>query len=212
MMKTEDQPLELYRVTNITARAPRIDPNTQLDLRTAGEAKGHAISFRGARGGAILLAPGESQVTNEITGSLRKLEQRLLVSIVNLDINAEAPPAPAAPVVAALPVEVAPPVVAVVPEKVAPPVVAAAPEKVSPPVVAKPPVKAPVASPKTGSGPAPVVKKAPAAPAVAVSAAPVPEATTPAAPAVAVSAAPVPEATTPAAPEVAVDSSKDEII
>jgi len=181
-MKTEDQPLELYRVTNITARAPRIDPGTQLDLRTAAEAKGHAISFRGARGGAILLAPGESQVTNDITGSLRKLEQRLLVSIVNLDINAEAPPAPAAPVVAALPVEVAPPVVAAVPEEV------------SPPVVAKPPVKAPVALPKTGSGPAPVVKKAPAAPAVAVS------------------AAPVPEATTPAAPEVAVDNSNDEII
>lgn len=161
-MKTEQPPLELYRVTNITVQAPRIDPNTQLDLRTAAEAKGHAISFRGVRGGAILLAPGESQVTNEITGSLRKLEQRLLVSIVNLDINEEAPPAPAAPVVAAVP------------------------EEVSPPAVAKPPVKAPVASPKTGSGPAPVVKKAPAAPTAAVSAAPVPEATTPAAPEAAV--------------------------
>jgi len=140
--------MELYRVTNITAKPRRTtveDPST--DIRTAAEMKGHAISFRGARGGAILLAPGESQVTDEITNSLKKLEQRGLVTIQNLSLIKEPAPAPApAPAPEPAPAPVAAP--------------EPAPKKPSAPSPAtKPVAKNPVAAPKApGSSSAPFPK------------------------------------------------------
>ncbi|MCJ7520618.1 MAG: hypothetical protein MUP21_00100 [Dehalococcoidia bacterium] len=120
-MKTEQPPLELYRVTNVTVK-PRLTAAgaPQTDLRTAAEAKGHAISFRGARGGAILLAPGESQVTNEITNSLRKLEQRGLVTIEDLNITAAVLPVPVVPVVEVTLEQASPPPAAKVAAKTPP--------------------------------------------------------------------------------------------
>jgi hypothetical protein len=61
-----------YKVTNITVRPPKIDPETKKDTRSATDRVGHPVAFKdGAE--RITLGPNRPVIVNEINEGLRRL-------------------------------------------------------------------------------------------------------------------------------------------
>jgi hypothetical protein len=70
-----------FKVTNTTVKKPKIDPETNKDLRSAIERVGHSVSFRDENDKLIVLAPGRVRIVSHIDGGLLGFRRAGMVSI-----------------------------------------------------------------------------------------------------------------------------------
>ena len=70
-----------YKVTNTTIRAPRLNPRTGKDMRTAIERVGHGVSIRLAQNEQIIIQPQRARLFDTITEGMLRLRDGKFISI-----------------------------------------------------------------------------------------------------------------------------------
>jgi len=74
-----------YKITNTTIKAPRINPRTGLDMRSAGERIGHGVSYITDDGKKVIVQVNRPSIVDHLNEGMIRLKRGKFVEIEEID-------------------------------------------------------------------------------------------------------------------------------